>query len=270
MVEEQLDPGGEQVAGGVATGVDEEQEEPLQFAVGQSFTVDLGLHESGCDVVARRLALLRHHPGRVRQHLEGGRAPFLGRRDRRIGGVHQFGEFVEPLAVLAWDAHQFGDQRRRQAPGEIVHEVAFAPFDDVVDDPASEFADAIPEQFRPLRREAAADEQLEAVVFGRVHDQHHLTLDHQAHLVGLREHHSLRGGAEQLRLAADHADVGVARDRPESGTIDLVVPVHGAFARNHAYWSHGCSPPNASLAVRSIVGTSDVRASRVVFAIRPQ
>ena len=52
MVEEQLDARGQQVAGGVAAGVDEQEEEPLQLAVGQALAVDLGLHEPRRDVVA--------------------------------------------------------------------------------------------------------------------------------------------------------------------------------------------------------------------------
>ena len=52
MVEQQLDPRRQQVAGGVAAGVDEQEEEPLQLAVGEALAVDLGLDEPGGDVVA--------------------------------------------------------------------------------------------------------------------------------------------------------------------------------------------------------------------------
>ena len=151
MVEEQLDARGQQVAGGVAAGVDEQEEEPLQFTVGEAFAVDLGLHEPRRDVVAGLGALAGRHLRRVRQHLERRRAALFGRGDGVVGGVHELGELVEAFAVLARDAHQLGDQSRRQASGHVVDEVALAAFDHVVDDLAGEFPDPVAQQFGALR-----------------------------------------------------------------------------------------------------------------------
>ncbi len=115
----------------------------------------------------------------VAEHLDHRGVPLVGRCHRVVGRVHQLGELVQSLAVGTRDAHQLGDQPRRQATGDVAHEVALASVDDVVDDLARQLLDAVAQQLRVLRREPPADEQLEAVVLRRVHVQHHLARGHE-------------------------------------------------------------------------------------------
>ena len=74
--------------------------------------------------------------------------------------------------------------------------------------------------------------------------------------------------AEQLRLAADRADVGVAGDRPEAGAVGLGCQCTGSLARSQAYCSHGCPPANAAVEVRSIAGAPSVIIMDRLNAIR--
>ena len=71
-----------------------------------------------------------------------------------------------------------------------MHEVALAPLDDVVDDLPGQLLDPARQRLGVARREAPAHEQLEAVVLGRVHRQHHLALGGEVGLVGLGHHHA--------------------------------------------------------------------------------
>ena len=226
MVEQRLDAGCEQVARGVTSCVHQQQEEPLELAVGEAVTVDLGLHQCRRDVVARVRTLLVGHRLGVGEHLDDRHALLLGRRNRIVGGVHDLGELVQPLAIGARDAHQFGDQTRRQAAGDVVHEIAFAALDDVIDDLLRKFGDAVGEKVCVLRGEPPTHQELEAVVLGRVHVQHHLAPGSQVHLVRLGQHRAARVRAVRARLAADRADVVVLGDRPETRTVGLVVPEH--------------------------------------------
>ena len=104
--------------------------------------VDLGLHERRGDVVARLGPLAGGDLAGVRRASRASpRLALLGRGDGVVGRVHQLGQLVEPLAVGTGDAHQLGDQARRQPPGDVVHEVALAALDDVVDDLAGQLLD---------------------------------------------------------------------------------------------------------------------------------
>ena len=86
--------------------------------------------------------------------------------------------------------------------------------------------DPTAQRLRRLRREAAADEQLEAVVLGRVHHQHHLAHPGEVLLGRLGHRDAPRRRAEQARLTTDGADVVVLGDRPEPRPVGLRVPVH--------------------------------------------
>ena len=227
MIEEQLHPGGDEVARRVPAGVDEQQEEPLELGVGELVAIDGRLHQRRRDVVARRAALVLGDLLRVRQHLADRRHLPLQRGDGVVGRVHDLGQLVQPLAVFAADAHQLGDEAGRQATGDVVDKIARTVLDHVVDDVGSELGDTVRQQLRVARREAATDEQLEPIVLRRIHRQHHLPLRGETSLVGLLHHHATLVGAERRRLPADHPDVVVLGHRPEAGTIDLVVPVHG-------------------------------------------
>jgi hypothetical protein len=102
-------------------GVDQKQEEPLELAIGQSFTVDLGLDKRRRDVVGRAGPLLPRHAVGIGEHLDHGFELAL-RGDRGgIGRVHDLGQRVEALAVDARDAHELGDEPRGQPAGHVGH-----------------------------------------------------------------------------------------------------------------------------------------------------
>ena len=57
MIKQQLQSGRKQVSGGVAASVDEQQEKPLEFFVGQAVAVYFGINQNCGKIVARSLAL---------------------------------------------------------------------------------------------------------------------------------------------------------------------------------------------------------------------
>ena len=141
-----------------------------------------------------------------------------------------------------------------------MHEVALAALDDVVDDLAGQLLDRGGQHLGVARREAAADEQLEAVVLGRVHRRASSGAGStRSIVVGLGHHHAAGGRAEQPRLAADGADVGVAGDRPEARPVDLRVPVDGVVRPQPGVLRPtGGRRRTTAVEVRSIVGRCDV------------
>ena len=66
------------------------------------------------------------HAGGVAEHLGDRVRGRSGADDGGVGGVHELGQLVQPLAVGARNAHQLGDQPRRQPPGDVGHQVALA------------------------------------------------------------------------------------------------------------------------------------------------
>jgi hypothetical protein len=211
-------------AGGVAAGVDEEEEEQVEVDVVEGPAVDLRREQDARDVFGRTLALRLGHLMGVGEHLEHRR--HLGALGHRLGsGVDGLGQLVQAAPVIERDAEEFGDHERGQLAGDVGHEVALAPLDHGVDDRGGERLDAVTQPDRRPGREAPVDEAPVAGVPGRVHGQHHLVIAEDV-TDGIRDH-DRRHRREGLGVAADRLHVLVAGDRPESRAVGFGVAVDG-------------------------------------------
>src|SRR5436305_7768930 len=123
MLEEGYEAAADEVAGGVAARVDEENEEEVEVDVVEGLAVDVGRKERAGEVVAGAPALLLGDVVGVVEHLDHGtEGGALGLRLR--GGVDGLGEVVEAAAVVEREPEQVGDDERRHLAGDVGHEVA--------------------------------------------------------------------------------------------------------------------------------------------------
>ena len=188
-----------------------------------------------------------------------GRRARSGGGDGVVGGVHDLGQLVEALTVRARDAHQLGDQagrqpaRRRRGRGRTRRV-----------------------RSRRRRSRGRARGSGRASSSARFGVNPRLTSSLNRSCSGgsitsiiwrwiIRPISSdsasitpLRRRAEQLRLAADHADVGVAGDRPEARAVGLLVPVHRIVRPQP-----GVLLPRMLTAVRVVGGEVDDRCVEV-------
>ena len=150
MFEQRDQPTAHEVAGGVAAGVDEQQEEEVEVDVVEALAVDLGAEDPARQIVAGvRAFLLGNLPGVV-EHLDDRCEP--GAFGHGLGGgVDGLGQVVELASVVERDAEQLGDHERGHLAGDVGDGVALAPLDHAVDDLGGELLDAQAQPFAPPR-----------------------------------------------------------------------------------------------------------------------
>ena len=136
-------------------------------------------------------------------------------------GVHLFGQLVEHAPMLERDAHQVGDDHRRQLARHLRDEIACAERGDGIDDLPRHFGDAIVQPLHVARREPLVDEESQFGVLGRVHDDHHEPHLLEAGRVAVGDHHAARVRRERLAVARHRDAVAVAGERPEAGSVRL-------------------------------------------------
>ena len=135
--------------------------------------------------------------------------------------------------VLLGDAHEAADHARDDRLGDVGDEVARLAALEPVEHADGDLADRVLVLGDPLRREAALEERLEAVVLGRVHPDEHRPRQLEREDAGERRDAAELGGVG-LPVAADRVDVVGGRDRPEAGLLgelsNLAVQCTGHFA----------------------------------------
>ncbi len=104
--------------------------------------------------------------------------------------------------------------------------------DDVVDDQARLGAQPFFEKADHARCEALVDEEPVPRVPRRIHVQHHLA-HHVDVVVDVGDADAVLGRAEDLVVAIDGDQIGVASDAPETGAVGLGVEVHRRLAAQH-------------------------------------
>ena len=216
---------GQQVAGGVAASVDQQQEEQQEFRIGEAAAVDLAIEQARGKVVAGVGAFAGDQVCGVAEHRHHrpGNRPLLHGLGRRMDGL---GMAVESAAVVQREPHQLGDDIGRHLAGDVGDKVAFAPLNHGVDDLAGQFVQPQPLAGGGGLGELRPDELAEGGVMGRVHHQHHLRLAQGPALADARVgDHDGRLGREGLEVVVDGEDIVIASQRPETGTVRLGVSV---------------------------------------------
>ena len=99
VLEERVHPAGDQVAGRVAAGVDEQDEEEAEVGLVEPVPVHLGARERGSEVVCGTGALGVPDAGGVAEHLQDGGQPRALGLARGIG-VDRLGQPVQLDPVL--------------------------------------------------------------------------------------------------------------------------------------------------------------------------
>ena len=225
---------------GVVAGDDQQDREPGELLQGEAFAVDLGLHQGGGDVVTRvGQAVLGQVDGVVEQLL--GVADELSEVDVAVGVARSedhVGDLEHAPLVGRGDAHHLADDLQGERDGEQLDEVTATGRRGVGDDTSGPVADLLLELADGLGGEALLDDLAQPGVLGRVETDHRP--EEVVHLRGLVTDHDARDAGEQLRLTADHLDVGVPDDRPEArpdrharGDLELLVERDRRVAAQH-------------------------------------
>ena len=229
MVEQQLEPGRQQVAGRVAAGVDEQQEEPLQLAVGQPVAVDLGLHEPGGDVVAGLGPLARRRSRAAYASISARRrraAPAWRRRRRWCASARSARRAARRRRAGCPSARRSGPTaggRRRRARGRTRRArstsstISRGQLARCGHAAASAFLGVNPRLTSSLNRSCS----------GGSIDEHHLALgvspiSSASAIITPRAAELNSFGWRLMRRMSAYRVIG-----PEPGAVLLVVPVHG-------------------------------------------
>ena len=194
---------GDEVAGGVVAGDDQELEEAVQVVVGEPLAVDLRGDDRRPYVVAWPGPLLGRPLARVAEHLdERGqeclRVAVLGivEPDQRVRPL------VEQVAILGGDAEDVGQHPQRHLGGHVGEEVDLAELADRVDDVACVAGDRVGQLAADgLRGERAVDDLAELGVFRRVHVEHHPAQHGDVGGLGVAQEAGALPGREDHRTA---------------------------------------------------------------------
>ncbi len=175
------------------------------------------------------------------------------------------------MPVLTGDAHHLGDDLKRELGGDVDHEVALAPPDDVVDDVDRDLADPFVEPLDHPGGEALVDQEADLGVPGRVHHQHHHPLLLELVVRGLEERDTPLA-REHPGVAADLLEVVVAHHAPKPRAVRFRMEVEGCVAAQRV--EHVVRNPGHERVEIREVDTGDSRAHRGPFlksgrAIRP-
>ncbi len=231
VVEQRVESAGNEVASGVTSGVDEEQEPEeevdLVDSMRAAFVVEQFTEgEQRSQVILRVGSLGREDLLAVGVHFAVGGplgvdAHHIGRRVEHLGVV------IEPPAVLEGDAEHLGDDETRHLAGEISDQVARAPFDDLVDNERRKLVDPMGQRAGSARCEAPADHAPHTRVHRRVGHQHHHMIGVPSFVVGISDH-DRRLRREGLSISADGLDIVIAGQDPITRTaVRLGVAVDG-------------------------------------------
>jgi hypothetical protein len=112
VLKEGFHPACDEVAGGVATGIDQKEKEPVELLRREPIAVDLGFDQSSGEIVAGVPSFALGHARGVAVHLDHRSRPLL-ERQVWITRVHHLGELVQPPSVVERNAHQLSDDVRR-------------------------------------------------------------------------------------------------------------------------------------------------------------
>jgi hypothetical protein len=180
--------------------------------------VDLGVDENAGQIVGRVLAPLGDQPPAALEHLRNLLLPDRFRALRVHVGIagaqHRVHDPRPVLVVLGRDAHEAPDHPRDDRLRDVGHQVAGLAAVKALQHADGDLADRVLVVGDPLRREAALEERLEAVVLGRVHaDEHRLDQLQRQDRVGERGDAADLGGVG-LPVAADRVDVVGSGRRP--------------------------------------------------------
>ena len=214
----------------------QEEEAHDDLVLLEPLAVDLGVHEHARQVVGRALAALGDQRAAAREDLghvrcmtastpsgfrSGSSAPSVAFISRAHTASSSGGMPMKlPITRDTTGCATSVTRSHRLAAVEAVEHVA------------RDRADLVLVLGDPLRREAALEERLEAVVLGRVHADEHrlLELERQDRVGERRDAADLRRVG--LPVAADGVDVVGRGDRPVAGLVgvvgDALGPVHGA------------------------------------------
>ena len=97
MVHQRARAAGDEVTGCVAARIDQQQEQEVELAFGEALSVDLGMQQRCCDVIARILRL-RATSSVAYANIS---APASWRAAADQTGVHDLGQLVKPVAVFS-------------------------------------------------------------------------------------------------------------------------------------------------------------------------
>ena len=184
-----------------------------RFVRRDGFSLDLGVHDCGRDVVGRFLASSLDVGMQVpeqRRELRHGFAGLVGRLDRRVRPA------PELLPIAALDAEQLGDHEHGEGRGYRVDEVDLLTRRDLGEHRSGNVAHARFQRTDGTGSEATGHEPTPRCVFGRVHVQDRardfLPVPH-----GVIEEYAA-GGGELLRIAT-HGAARRRSGRPSTSSV---------------------------------------------------